>query len=134
MTHPKPDRSAYVVNRVKTAENDQIDIGWNEGVLSDGRPYRIELWAQDQLTNVTVFLSTEGIETYSNEQFMKLLDRENIVSWYPAAWKSAYALPLQDASGNPMWSINFVIGAEAETFAEVGPMLPYNRSEPGDAR
>lgn len=38
MTHPKPDRSNYTPNRSKTPENDQLDIGWNEGFMSDGRP------------------------------------------------------------------------------------------------
>ncbi|MGH7647741.1 MAG: hypothetical protein ACREND_06460 [Gemmatimonadaceae bacterium] len=117
------------MNRVKTAENDQIDIGWNEGVLSDGRPYRIELWAQDQITSVTVFLSTEGIETYSNHQFFELLEKEHIVWWTPGAKKSAYALPLDDASGNPMWSINVVIGADdGPPVADAVPVLPYSRA------
>lgn len=73
MTHPKPDRSNYAPNRVKTPDNDQIDIGWNEGFLSDGRPYRLECWAQDQFTCVTVFMSTEGLETYANEQLVEML-------------------------------------------------------------
>lgn len=129
MTHPKPDRSTYKVNRVKTEENDQIDIGWNEGVLSDGRPYRIELWAQDQITSVTVFLSTEGIETYSNQQFVELLEKEHIVWWSPGATKSAYGLPLEDSSGNPMWSINVVIGADGgPSIADTVPILPYSRT------
>ena len=79
MTHRKPDRSSYIPNRAKTEDNDQLDIGWNEGVLSDGRPYRIELWAQDQITSATIFLSTEGLETYSNAQFAELLERERVI-------------------------------------------------------
>jgi len=35
--YPKPDRSDQTPNFVKSAENDAIDIGWNEGNLSDGR-------------------------------------------------------------------------------------------------
>ena len=114
MTHPKPDRSNYKPNRTMTAENDQIDIGWNEGFMSDGRPYRIECWAQDQITCVTVFMSTEGLETYSNAQFVELLEREGIVWWKDGARKSAAAAPLIDASGNPMWSVNVVIGVGDE--------------------
>ena len=79
--------------------------------MSDGRPYRIECWAQDQITCVTVFISTEGLETYSNAQFVELLERERIVWWKPGAGKSAAAVPLTDASGNSIWSVNVVIGA-----------------------
>lgn len=114
MTHPKPDRSNYTPNHIKTPENDQIDIGWNEGFMSDGRPYRIECWAQDQITCVTVFMSTEGLETYSKAQFVELLEREHIVWWKPDAMKSAYAVPLTDASGNSIWSVNVVIGVGNE--------------------
>ncbi len=76
MTHPKPDRSNYTPNHIKTPENDQIDIGWNEGFMSDGRPYRIGCWAQDQSTCVTVFMSAEGLETYSRAQFVELLEAD----------------------------------------------------------
>ena len=103
MTHPKPDRSNFTPNHIKTPENDQIDIGWNEGFMSDGRPYRIESWAQDQITCVTVFLSTEGLETYSNAQLVGLLEREHIVWWKPGAKKSA-------AEG----SVNVVVGVDSK--------------------
>ena len=126
MTYPKPDRSGYSPNRVKTEENDQIDIGWAEGTLSDSRPYHIECWAQDQLTNVTVFLSTDGLDGYSNEQFIELLERERVVWWMPGARKSASAARFEDASGNPMWSINVVIGVDEEpAVADSVPSRPY---------
>ena len=128
MTHPKPDRSAYVPNHRKTEENDQIDIGWNEGFLSDGRPYRIEAWAQDQITSVTVFISTAGLETYSNEQFAELLERERVVRWNAGEPKSAYAVPLTDSAGESMWSINVVIGVEDDpAVADSVPLRPYAR-------
>ena len=82
--------------------------------MSDGRPYRIECWAQDQIISVTVFMSTEGLETYSNAQFVELLERERIVWWKDGARKSAYAAPLTDASGNSIWSVNVVIGVGDE--------------------
>jgi hypothetical protein len=45
MTAPKPDRSNSPPNLVKTDENPNLDLGWNEGFLTDGRPYRAEYWA-----------------------------------------------------------------------------------------
>lgn len=40
--YPKPNRSDFKPNLKRTHKNDVLDIGWNEGVLSDGRPYRRE--------------------------------------------------------------------------------------------
>ena len=54
---PKVDRSNFTPNFTKSPENDAVDIGWSEGNLSDGRPYRLECWAQDQITNITIFVS-----------------------------------------------------------------------------
>lgn len=129
MTYPKPDRSSYVPNLSKSAENDVLDIGWTEGFLTDGRPYRLELWAQDQITSVTVFLPAGGLETYSNEQFIELLEREHIVWWVAGARKSVYAVPITDAAGRPVWSINVVIGVDTDPpVANATAIHPYESS------
>ena len=128
MTHPKPDRSNYLPNFAKTDENDQLDIGWNEGFLSDGRPYRIECWAQDQITSVTVFVPAAGLENNSNGQFAELLERERVVWFKPGVEPSVYAIPLTDASGNSVWSINVVIGIDTDpALADSVPLRPYSR-------
>jgi hypothetical protein len=115
MTHPKPDRSNYKPNRSKTPDNDAVDIGWNEGFLSDGRPYRVECWAHDGVTSLTFFISTAGLEQYNNVQFVELLDRESLVQWHPGVRRSAYAMPFTDASGNSLWSVNLVVGDDNDT-------------------
>jgi hypothetical protein len=128
---PKPDRSDFVPNRTKTAENDQIDIGWHEGVLFTGHPYRLEAWAQDQVTSVTVFLSTEGYEKLTSDQLAHLLDAERIVWWKPGVERSAYAQQITDFAGQSMWSINMVIGDDERTYADSVPLRPYPAT--GDA-
>ena len=126
MTYPKPDRSNVVPNLAKTPDNEDLDIGWCEGVLTDGRPYRMECWAADQITNVTVFMSTIGLENCTNAQFVDLLERERVVSWRAGARKSAGAAQIADAAGNPMWSINIVIGVDGEpAVADSVPIFPY---------
>jgi hypothetical protein len=69
MLYPKPDRSDQKPSLVKTPENDVIDIGWNEGVLSDGRPLPRRVLAQEQVTSLTSFFSTHGLEDITNAQF-----------------------------------------------------------------
>lgn len=126
MTHRKPDRSNIVPNFTKSAEHPALDIGWNEGILSDGRPYRMECWAEDQVSSVTFFMSTGGLEHYSNAQFADLLEREQLLRYRIAGRRSAYGMPFIDASGNSLWSINVVFGDDDESFAEVlVPLLPY---------
>ncbi len=139
MTFPKPDRSTYIPNREKTPENDQLDIGWAEGIMSDGRPFRIELWAQDQITMATVFLSTQGLETSSSTALAELLERERVVSWRPGARRSAEAVRITDSAGNAMWSVNVVIGVDDEPARADCLFRPYGSraSQPtgaGDSR
>jgi hypothetical protein len=67
-TYAKPDRSKQPYNHRKTADNETLDIGWYEGVLADGRPYRAECWAQDQVTCLTFFFSTQGIEKATDDK------------------------------------------------------------------
>ena len=114
----KPDRSRYTPNFSKTAENDQIDIGWNEGMFPDGRVYRIELWAQDGLTCASIFMPTAGIENFSNPQFCELFQAAGLISWQPGVVPSAYALPMTDASGNSCWQVSVTLGCEETLYAD----------------
>jgi hypothetical protein len=53
--YPTPDRSKQRVHFTKD-EDGVIDVGWCDGALSDGRAFRAEMWAQDQVSLLTVFL------------------------------------------------------------------------------
>lgn len=125
MFYPQPDRSNQTPNRAKTPENDVLDIGWNEGVLSDGRPYRVECWAQDQTTFLTYFFSTHGLENVTDARFAELLVREGLLR-FTGSQRYVAARTLKDASGNAMWSVNVVIGDDEDTFvADRGPLRSY---------
>ena len=131
MHAPKPDRSDARPNLAKTAENPVLDIGWNEGFLSDSRFYRVEAWAENQVSSITVFMSTNGIENYSNPQFADLLEREQLIAYHPGRRRSAFAMPCTDASGNSLWSVNVVIGDDEETFVDLLiAMRPYANGVP----
>jgi len=65
---PTPDRSDLPRNFVKTADNDTLDIGWDEGVLRDGRPDVVEARCQDQVAMLTFFWSTDGMENATSEE------------------------------------------------------------------
>ena len=62
MNSPVPDRGNQRLNFAKAPGDDTLDIGWAKGTLSDGRPYRAECWCQDQVTMLTIFFSTLGLQ------------------------------------------------------------------------
>lgn len=126
--YPKPDRSNYQPQFTKTADDPSFDIAWNEDLMSDGRPFRVECWAEDGMTCLTFFFSTKGLETASNAQLAELLEREGLVEF--VADRKASALPLSDASGNDMWSVSVVLGIGDESLAvERTKLRPYARLE-----
>ena len=119
-----PDRSDAIRNFSK-AEDDDLDIGWADGVLSDGRPYRVEGWAADQITLLTFFFSTAQIETYTDAQFIKLLEDEGLIEFSSDERYVAGEI-VEDASGNQMWSVNVVIADENNEFTKDSISLkPY---------
>lgn len=126
--YPKPDRSSHRPNFAKTVENDTIDIGWAEGTLSDGRPYRVECWAQDQVTCVQCYFSSDGLEELDRSGLQQFLEREGLVRFL-SDHRYADGRWVSDASGNSMWEVNVVVGDEDELYAEADiPLKPYPRS------
>lgn len=125
--YPKPDRSSYIANRAKSAENDQLDIGWAEGTLRDGRPYRLELWAQDQLTCATAFMSIKGLEAASGGLLLHLLEREGILVWINGTTPTCGTSVFVDSAGQELWSVNVVVGVDDEpSRVATIQMNPYN--------
>jgi hypothetical protein len=128
MTYPAPDRSSHLPNLAKTPENEVLDLAWNVGQLSDGRPYRVEAWAQDQITLWTFFMSTKGIEHLTKPEFTELLVREGLIA-FTSSKRYVQAEKFVDESGNEMWSVNVVVGDTEETFVNEAmlPLRPYPR-------
>ena len=120
--YPRPDRSGYTPNFVKTPENEVLDIGWQEGVLTDGRPFRAELWVQDNITSVTFFFSSAGLEERTREDFIRLVQDEGLQNFKSANddQRFLYARKIIDHAGNEMWSINVIVGDEADQYTDGG--------------
>jgi hypothetical protein len=127
MDYPKPDRSDLKPNFSKTPENDVLDLGWQEGALRDGRPFRGEFWCQDQTSMITFFFSTIGLENASREDFQLLLASENLIQFKEGRARLD-ARKFMDSSANEMWSVNVAVGDEDQTFVEGGrPFKGYER-------
>jgi len=90
----------------------------------------MEMWAQDQTTSVTFFFSTVGLEDLSRGSAEELLEREELVRYAPPE-RFVYPRQIEDDSGNPMWSVNVVVGNEDHTFIGGGPAVkPYPKNAP----
>ncbi len=50
-----------------------MGIGWHEGFLTDGRPYRAACWVVYGMTMITFFISSRDLEDYDNTDFARLL-------------------------------------------------------------
>lgn len=129
--YPGPDRSGHVPNFRKTDENPSLDIGWNEGVMSDGRPYRAELWAEDGITMLTFFFSALGLESCAEGELAALLVREGLVELMEPR-RELGLMRITDPAANDLWSISVPVGSGDDVFiGESIPMRPYARADAG---
>jgi hypothetical protein len=130
LTYPKPDRSNQRPKFAKTDADDTLDIGWAEGTFSDGRPFRIECWAQDQVTYLQCFFSSVGLEKLDRSELQQFLERERVIR-FVSDKRFASGRLTSDASNNAMWEVNVVIGDEDELYAESDvPLKPYPSEGP----
>ena len=77
--------------------------------MSDGRPYRVEAWAESQVMMLTYFFSTRGLEDASDSTLTQLLVDEGLVEFLSDK-RYVSALKTTDAAGSEMWSVNLVVG------------------------
>ncbi|MGH7625487.1 MAG: hypothetical protein ACREOJ_09230 [Gemmatimonadaceae bacterium] len=113
---PAPDRSGQAVKLRKDSDG-CLDLGWCEGVLYDGRPFRVETWVQDQITMLTIFFSALGIEDVSEVQLSSVMESEGLVAYKEGAQRRRNECHIiTDRAGNAMWSVNVPVGGEDETF------------------
>lgn len=99
--YPKPDRSDQIRNLSKGADG-VIDIGWCDGVMSDGRPFLAEMRAQDGISMLTIFFSSDGIDHLTSDQLKDLVAKEGIVTFRTEGDSYCEAAEYEDRVGNAM--------------------------------
>lgn len=120
---PVPDRSGQSVKLQKDSDG-CLDLGWCEGVLFDGRPFRAETWVQDQITMVTIFFSAMDIEDVNEARLSSVMESEGLVAYKEGAPRRKNECHMiTDGAGNAMWSVNIPVGAEDEVY--VASTVPY---------
>ncbi|MGA3174562.1 MAG: hypothetical protein ABSE25_09095 [Syntrophorhabdales bacterium] len=127
--YPVPNRANHRLNLEAGPDKEYEDIGWNRGVLSDGRPFRVEYWCCNGLSVLTFFMSTKGIEKATDRYFRELLVDEGILTFLTAD-SALRAKKITDASGNEMWSVNVAVGDQEGLLVGETVLLKRYR-EPG---
>ena len=76
---PAPCRVDYVPSPYEPDEDGVVDVGYKNGRLSDGRPYRLECWRMDEMLMTTIMFSDLGLGAYKREDMYLLLEAEGIL-------------------------------------------------------
>lgn len=113
-----PDKYLPFVDRTEQTprrnEYGEVNIGWNAGLLKDGRPFFAECWAVDQITMLTLYFSTIGIENKTPEEIDSIL----LESGYFTYREVDHHLPSVDTFGrdgkDEFYSIGIAVGVEDE--------------------
>ncbi len=108
------------------AGNDIVDVGWAEGLLNDGRPYRLECWSLAGTTGVTVLMAEEGLEAGGTLAVNALLEASGVITHIVPQEITLHRFV--DPSHASCLSVSYVIANEDDDFfAEAHPPLkPYN--------
>ena len=125
--YPIPDRSHQPVQS-KSDGGGVSDIGWCEGVLSDGRAFRAEMWAQDQISMLTIFFSALGFEELGQDALRALIQSEGLLTFRGHSPGHCASSLIKDDAASKMWAVNIVIGDEDDTFVtDAVPIFPYSK-------
>jgi hypothetical protein len=126
---PIPNRSKQTVHLTK-GEDSVIDIGWCDGVLSDGRAFRAEMWAEDQISLLTIFFSTIGMEALDEEAMRQFVKNEELASsGKDEPPQHCSSRRFTDDAGNEVWSVNIVVGDDEATYLTNSiPIFPYSKT------
>ncbi len=127
--YPIPDRANHKPNLGFGPDKEYVDVGWTGGVLSDGRPFRVEYWWWEEVSILTYYMSTKDIEAVSDSYFRELLVDEGLLT-FVSQKPTLRAKKIRDASGNEMWAVNVSVGDENELFVDAPlPIRRYERME-----
>jgi hypothetical protein len=131
---PLPNRTSFRPNFVRTAEDSRLDLGWDEGIFSDGRPYRAEAWAKDGATYLTFFFAAEGLESCDTASLRSYLEQEGTLKFLREDAVHIGAARVMDDASTEVWSVTVVVGDEDGLFIEDRTHIkPHLRNASTDA-
>lgn len=89
-----------------TSDTEVCNIGFYEGIFTDGRPVRVEVWSSHNIVNATVFFSIEDLEDKTEEEIKTILIQNEIIELRE---DNAYITEYEDSNENLFISINVAL-------------------------
>lgn len=114
-----PCRVDYVPSPYEPDEDGVMDVGYKNGVLSDGRPFRLECWRMDDMLMLTVLFSDQGLTGYARGDMSLLLEGEDILQFIGNTKPRLQAARTTDDVGQSMWALNLMLANKKGTYAEL---------------
>ena len=114
-----PCRVNYVPSPYEPDEDGVMDVGYKNGVMSDGRPFRLECWRMDEMLMLTVLFSSEGLTAYKRVDMPLLLEGEDILRFVGEGKPRLQAAQSTDDVGQSMWALNLMLADGKETYGEL---------------
>lgn len=129
VSYPAPDRSRQLEKILSRPSHEGVyELGWNQGMLSDGRSFYLETWAQDQSTFVTFFFSTAGLERATADTLAGIVERDNLIR-FETPERHVSAVKIEDDAGQAMWSFTVTLGTDQTLYAfDTVGMKPYAKN------
>lgn len=115
---PSPCRIDYVPSPLEPDEDGVMDIGYQTGKLSDGRPYRLECWRMDDMVMITVMFSDIGIEAYKRADMYLLLECEGILK-FKENKRPLQVARIKDDVNKSMWSLNLMLANSKQVYIDL---------------
>ncbi len=111
---PVVDRAWKITRKVD--EDGAFNLGWDVGLIGTNRPFFGEYWS-DGVRMLTFYISTKGIEDYSEEQLYKMVEDAGLVRYFETADHGGNCIDkFNDSAGNEFFSINILAGDDDENY------------------
>ena len=123
--YPRPDRSDFIP-AAGEAGCGRADIGWDEGLLSDGRPFRAEAWVEGRATVLTIFFCARGLREASSEALGRLLAGEGLLR-FAGDRRRITTRRWVDPAGNALWAVDVIVADQDARYVAVAALTlkPY---------
>lgn len=89
-----------------TSDTEVCNIGYYDGIFTDGRPVRVELWSSHNVITATIFFSVKDLEDLTEKEVKDLLIINEIIE---IREDNAYVTEYEDSKGNNFYCINIAI-------------------------
>ena len=115
---PAPSRIDYVASPYEPNEDGVLDVGYQNGALSDGRAYRLECWRMDEMLMMTVMFSDLGLSGWNRQDMFSLLELEDILE-YTSPKRAVQCARTQDDAGKGVWALNMMLSNGNGTYGKL---------------